>query len=580
MSDILSDRFINLTFYYNEYYNNNGVVNSPTKKTAILESDAAFQNTRSFTLRTPTHGVKPTINVSYKRVPGEFCYNARIEVGNLYMQINSIWIDTIEMDAGYLTESLFGASAGKAVSGQHVSIAFKVFASYTPQPGPDGITVFECIIANAKDNLFHDQGYAFTYFLNPGVNTVQHTVAVCAEKMGLRAEIHATTKFKELEFSSREIARKTFNKGYDVIGYLQGLLDSLAKRLNKLYTVQTLLFDKMLLVYLQDRQTGAVQYDEPAEGSKKPSSVSSNIVVTRLNMLSSADWNAGVLTTKGPWIPAVRPGSIVEIPIRFYNGGKGLPNTVARIQQQRDVTERYSVITQEVIFSTTERNEMSLLCVPLSLAPINNSKSSPTTSIPTKTIEDFAKEELLPIEIVLEGDSKNASSAEQKAVVSKANKLRKLALNIDDAKIGYYKIQRGDSLSVLGQKGLKDAGSGSYLAQFPDLVCLVNGQERRIKNYHAWYPILAILTYTRFQSGTSDSERFEIDPTIPDNIVEGRYLAYTTATFKELQTALTTKNQILNIYKVCAEYYEQLGKAEWAGAVKDAAYIWENGVAQ
>lgn len=547
----LSDRFIDLEFIYTDTSHNSSA-------SATQENPEAMSLYKSFTLKTPRIGVKPRIDFEYKRVPGNVCYQCKVTVGNLYLQVNSIWIDEIKVTAGYLN-----SMSGKET--HYINLTLKAFASYTPEPGPDGYTVFDCIIAEAEDSLFNTQGYALRYFLS-SKHTVQYTLDYCAQKMGMTAVLHLPQSLKDTIFSAKQIS-EDFSTGYSLILFLQRTLNELASPLK----ITSQIYNDKLFFVAQDEQ-GKVVAPEASEPSVE------DISIPELTLVSSADWNAGILTLTAPWAPSVSPGTIFYIPVSYYKGSLGLPNDVARAGSQRDSRDMYYTLLQEVKFSTIgSTNSMTISAIPVDVADVDNASRKDST-LDIRSIEEFAQaqsEARGRILIELKGEEERVVQG-SKEVQDASKQLKDLTLALAEGETGRYVIKQGDTLSVLAQAGLRE--NGSILHRFPDLVFVNGRDEIRITGFHAGYPVLALLTYTVYKQmlakgNMEQAKKYEIDPANPDSIRTDNFLVYTTLTWKDLRARY--KDTILNLWTTCAEFYEAKGLRSWAAALREAADAWD-----
>lgn len=468
------DRIINLTFIYTDVTTFEGTTPEQQHQNAIKFSDSLQTDNppsrttieshrKQLVLKCPKTGIKPRISFQWKRLEDNFCYDCEIRVTNLYMNINPAWVDEILIEAGYV-------SVTEAQRLQKFNC--QVFASYTPQPGPDGYTVFECIIASADSNLFQDQPYTL-YLYNGGGSanldtkkypkclevdnakntavksktadgywTIEGVITKACIDMGLKPVLLMTQQDAEQPFITKDIAPRLFTSGYALIAYLQEQLNAYGSHVpeeNRRFQVTTLIFNKT--VYFM-----AI--------SKASSSVVLNLKLTpdakrveripELNLVSSVQWNAGTLSVTSAWLPEIMPATLFKINPKYYQGSKSLPNSVARAETQKAIFDYYYVLTQEVSFSTIGDNTMHVMAVPFQYSPLVNGDTQETN---ISTSEAFAKYVNLAKEIVEIGFG--TQSEQVKKAVDAQKSIASLKLDLLETEATGYTVQPGDNLHQL-----------------------------------------------------------------------------------------------------------------------------------
>ena len=198
----------------------------------ITDTEAkSFQKVLKLTC--PRTGRKPRIEFEYSRVEGNVVYSIILKVYNLYLNFNASWVDSIKVTAGYI-----------GLQQNHLdSFDCQVFAAYTPQPGPDGYTVFQCIIAKAKG--FTNTAFNF-WLYNPKQQdkwTVEDVLTDTCFNLDFQCVLYMEDWIKQAPFSMNSIAPQVFDNAYAVIGYLQkqvnqtALSSSLASRKFQIATI-------------------------------------------------------------------------------------------------------------------------------------------------------------------------------------------------------------------------------------------------------------------------------------------------------------------------------------------------------
>lgn len=376
-STILYDRYIHLKLYYLKQVNLNRNKYTPQEDSSKYDV---------FEIKFPTQhdaGMKPRIDISFERTQDNFCYSAILTIYNLRIPYNSIYVDKIDVEAGY-TQS----------DASHFT--FIPFSSYTPMPGPDGYTVFECIIGTAKPQLWSAKPYIFSVNSKPKPPTIGDVLDYVQDQLGgdMRVlfnqsiSIAIEDNLREQPFTKVDIPPETYSTGYS---FLMGIRDHLEKALSEgEYHVSVLVFNNFVEFICLKNGSVEVWSTDAVQTNLK-----SSRLVYNLQRVNSVDWNAGTLNVTAPWVPSLVPGELFKINPRYYKASR-LPNDVARQQIQKDTFDLYWIINMKVVFSTTEegQNQMSLLAVPMKNSPAANQMSSyDTGEIKIQDAEDIIKTE-------------------------------------------------------------------------------------------------------------------------------------------------------------------------------------------
>lgn len=533
------DRFINLKFKYRQEKEYTDTIGPG----AIYKTVTKEQGEYAFSIDTTQEGAKPRIDLEYQRVPGNFCYQCNITVYNLYMQVPAADIDDIEIEMGYTM-----------MKGDALKLTCHVFAAYQPNPGPDAPTHFECLVGSASDDLFETRPYSFEMYIdgaeNAKNNNVEYVIDRCLAKLGAHSlgASMLTDELKKHTFTNTQMNKYVYGSGMALIDRLQFLINAIAKAEYN-HTVTTIIFDKE--VYF-------VEYDEKGNIAVPLSQIKEKkYAVVDLNICSNAVWNAGVLNITAPYNPKVRPGSIIKIKPSMYQGSYALPNVVARQQLQKDPDDMYYVITQGVQFSTWDSNEMKLLCIPFKSSPILSSDTM-LNSLDKKgnlqTVEDYKKQ--------------LRDTTAKAIVIGKPSTQDETVQNIQDLTINLtgtaYTIKSGDTLSdianALNIPTLKGHIGNMHLHADPP--------------YIPGFCLIMIATNTTFKQ--TKNSKFAINLSKPDDIKTGNLLTIPQIDWKALQSS--NKSQLVNVFKVCREYYQDKGDTSWADNLERAANLIDKGV--
>lgn len=474
------------------------------------------------TVKTPRYGLKPKIELEWSRVPGNFCYNIILKVTNLYTQWELYKFASVVITVGYSSNNQM----------QLVKLNCQIFDSFTPMPGPDGYTIFECIVAKADTNVYTKQPYNIFYYR---LDTQVHEVlSECASKMGLEFPVsYLSVRLLSMSWNDKEFVRR-FDEGYSLLSYLQLRLSELARLIGH---------DVTMIVW--DTKVIFAETDE--EGN--PVTTTTNFdTVPILNQLNSATWTAGTLSVVAPFNPDVTPGSIFYCNPATYTGGKALNRDIVKKGKYKDEYNLYYVITQHVSFATdSTTNQMNLLAVPFS----NSLANTDAALKQARNLDEEAKkmaQEAQQIKAIIKEDIDIIFGAGES---SKPKDFWTEAMTGSNTE---YCIQPGDTLSKIGEKyyATKFHGIGS------------NSVEYNLSGWYAGYPLIAHATYLRYSQDTKANARFKIDPENPDKLTVGNYLVIPTISdWKDAQGNTSYANQC----EAYANYYlSDSEKSEWGKA--------------
>ena len=133
----LYDRIINVTFTNvqdEKAYEGPGMPSTISYK---------MQSKRTFSINCSTQGIKPDISFSFSLIPNNSVYNLKLSIRNFCINNKSVNIrnfTNLVVEAGYQGIGIRGSNRKNTVT-----IPCTIFTSYQESPGPDGITVFECV---------------------------------------------------------------------------------------------------------------------------------------------------------------------------------------------------------------------------------------------------------------------------------------------------------------------------------------------------------------------------------------------------------------------------------------------------
>lgn len=322
-------------------------------------------------IKTPRYGLKPKITVSWNRVPGNFCYNCQIRVTNMFLDWNIYDIASIVIEAGY-------ASVGGTKT---VTLDCQVFDAYRATPGPDGVTVFDCLTAAANSSLFSQQPYNFLYYNSQ--YTIADVLMKCATELQqadanliFMLDLVDEDWLKSTSWNDKDYEEEQFSTGYGLLDYIQRHLSQLAYARNKHKIYMTVFGNKVIFEETDENGNPCIVPPSAQQGTESSTTGRKwlgAIPIPKLDHATDITYTAGTLTAVAPWNPDIFPGCTFYCSPKYYTGGVGLPNQIIREGRFKDKDDLYYCLTQKVTFSTTDNtNEMRIKAVQFASSPAKN----------------------------------------------------------------------------------------------------------------------------------------------------------------------------------------------------------------
>lgn len=514
------------------------------------------------------YGFKPNISIAYKRVPGEFTYQASLTIGGLFMNIPTYDIQQIYVRLGYYS--------GSSDKSRFIRLNLTPFFSYRRNAGPDSETVFDCLIGAAEDSMLSRQPYVLTV-AEDRKNTVRAvmTELLNTKELSMKPEISLLTE-ELLNKEWREHASKPFDTELGLISHIHMELVKLAKETRD-HGVHLSIFNGKYYFMETDAEGNAIGNITVQQEGRLPV----------LDMTTDVTWTAGTLTVVAPFDPAIHPGSVFKCSPTIYTGNL-LPNEVASLGRHKSEIDLYYVITQSVQFATKgNTNSMELLCVPYENSPMKGvleEEQMKTRIYIDKLVDERGNDTGETVERVV---SEEAARKTLSAGTLKVAKTVYITLGAEDPQNemgsepltawerGYrpkssmdYQIYSGDTLSGLASgKFNNPTVNADSLPYFQKRIYSKTFSGASYPGFYIGYPLIALATYTRYNTDIIANKQFEIAPENPDDIKEGRYVVLPAIqNYSELNGDTTVADLLANI----VSFYEdpRNAKTSWIAPTK------------
>lgn len=257
----------------------------------------------------PETGIKPNITLSATFVPSEVISNVEVRIVNYYPSSPLSSYKWMTIRAGYKHSELSATLSGQ------------VKVAYQESPSPDGITLISMIVGNADDFLNREVNITL-----PGASGKSTNDILTAVKTALGSSwnlVNNGFKVQQLD-----------NAGFNFQGKVKDCMNAIKDRWKIAYMVDG--HDLILFI--------------PNEGRTGEE-------VINISYLSSPPQaTASGITFVSPWIPALRPGRIIQIDPLYFRQSFGAAN----------VTINSKLITQTVSLqynTVTNQNSMTVLAL-------------------------------------------------------------------------------------------------------------------------------------------------------------------------------------------------------------------------
>lgn len=365
----LYDRIINVTFTNvqdEKAYEGPGMPSTISYK---------MQSKRTFSINCSTQGIKPDISFSFSLIPNNSVYNLKLSIRNFCINNKSVNIrnfTNLVVEAGYQGIGIRGSNRKNTVT-----IPCTIFTSYQESPGPDGITVFECVTVSELTGFLNND-YIDVIF-NEDEVTVGEYITRCVrfagggkddgkgnvEKEG-KLTVHNYLKENYLDYKIK-VKKGTVRvpNGYALIRQMINTLkewgkdiyireiDGVTKELKTIYlsVFVSIAKDDIYIMALDPIYNKTI--DENTKSKEE---------IIDLRAVTSASFSGPALTVIAPWNPKLLPEKLFVMPPNFINGSN-LPNQIGDIY--KNVNNYYRVLTVDIKFSTVgSENQMTVLAIP------------------------------------------------------------------------------------------------------------------------------------------------------------------------------------------------------------------------
>lgn len=321
-------------------------------------------------------GMKPDISFGVKALPGNNCYQLTLKITGLCLGIDIRQVAFVTVEAGYRGEQ------GQPALTQ--TFFCPVFSSYLESPGPDSISVFNCICTGTSStNLLLNKPICINY--RGGKVKVSALINAIGRALTQDKTVYnlLSDYYNNIEIEEDRLVTKYYTTGASLLNDLRQILEATIQHIENQthisqYTslmdaqrgpaqISVQIYNGQLIVFAVNRKNIEVKDLDVR-----------NLGVVPLNAVKGATFNGVALTVKSVWNPQLSPGDVFEMSPYAINGSN-LPNlldesTFRGTGQERD---RYRVLTMSIQFGTVQDiNEMEITAIPLKYSEQDNKEVS------------------------------------------------------------------------------------------------------------------------------------------------------------------------------------------------------------
>ncbi len=459
----LYDRIINITFtnIQDTEVTASGVPSNVTTSATSIRNEYGVKSKREFSIKCNTQGIKPDITFSFSLIPGNNVYNVKVSIRNFCINNKNVNIrnfTNLVIEAGYQGIGTKGSNRGNTIT-----IPCTVFTSYQESPGPDGITVFECVAVSELTGFLSNDYIDITY--NEDKVTVGEYITRCVryagggrddgkgnvEKEG-KLTVHNYLKENYLDYKIKvDKTTERVANGYALIQKMTYKLKEWGKdiyireidRVTK--ELKTIFLNIFISIAKDDVYIMAL---DPIYNKAIDENTKTKEEIIDLRAVSSASFSGPVLTVIAPWNPKLLPQKLFVMPPNFINGSN-LPNQIGDIYKNPD--NYYRVLTIGVKFSTVgSENQMTVMAIPVQYLDREQAEESIAQNMYDRA------EVLRKGQATLEFGNKEKSSASYDENKTPMENMRAMANTIANLGGPDYEILLNDTLTSISKHFYKE----------------------------------------------------------------------------------------------------------------------------
>lgn len=459
----LYDRIINVTFtnMRDTEIMPSGVPSNVTTSASSIRNPYGTQLKRTFSINCSTQGIKPDITFSFSLIPGNSVYNLKLSIRNFCINnkcVNIRNFTNLIVEAGYQ-----GIGARGSNRKNTITMPCTIFSSYQESPGPDGITVFECVTVSELTGFLNNDYIDIVF--NENEVTVREYITRCVrfagggkddgkgniEKEG-KLIVHNYLKENYLDYKIKvEKGTTRVANGYALIQQMTYTLKEWGEDIQirevdcitkEIKTIPLKIFvsiakDDIYIMALDPIYNKAI--DENTKTKEE---------IIDLRAVTNASFSGPALTVTAPWNPKLLPEKLFVMPPNFINGSN-LPNLVEDIY--KNANNYYRVLTIDIKFSTVgNENQMTVLAIPTQYLD----KETAEASVSQNMYDRASK--ILKSSTTLSFGNKERSSASYDENKTPMENMRAMADTIANLGGPDYEIHLHDTLTSIAKNFYKN----------------------------------------------------------------------------------------------------------------------------
>lgn len=493
------------------------VYNGAIEKTyhIMTQEPSNYFQANFLTIPCPSSGMKPDVSFAVKTLPNNNCYQLILKITGLCLDVDVRQVGYVEITAGYRTSTM------------KQTFRCPVFSSYIESPGPDSVTVFNCLCTGRTNSLLSGTPVHIDW---KGAITIEKYIQRMSRVLGLNVYNKLLPEYNKLSLVENRMLH--FPNGAALVTEMRNRIEQCI-RFHENYNNQvadTSVHSSMLdpvHISIQVYDGNLIVFATNRPNEKGPGQDSYETI--ELNAVKGASFNGVALSVKALWNPHIIPGDVFFMEPNIINGAN-LPNILNEEAYKGEGREQnlYRVLTLGIQFATTQDlNEMDIMAIPLkySAGPMSNitsdlgsilSLSDMAGLVDSKYDEQNDKHIAIGDGVVDNTDEKNTYDDNINSMLGQGGKLKKKLSWTEE----FHTIEAGETLSGIAQYYYGDLG---YLSSSINLLY----KGRKVLANALW-PIISIFTYWEYtQAASNINNKFLQKESLinPNTIYPGKQLA-------------------------------------------------------
>lgn len=267
-------------------------------------------------------GPKPKVSLSSVLLPSSAAKEVTLKITNLSVSVDTRAYAYIYIVAGYKH------STNKAI------FQGEIFNSYIEKPNPEGVTVFQVILADLDKAVL-----PITVDIDKEEMSIEAYVNTIMNEVDLALKLDIPKTLASITLTDVK-GVLTFSNIEETLLHIKEVLD---KNLTKVETLQVSYDFETVIIRVVDSNNYLLLYDD-----------------IEINNIKSAYFQGGNVIISMLWDPRLVPGTIFKCSLKFFKGRLG---TKVLALSLSDDTAYFEVISNTISFETNGTNNSDVMAI-------------------------------------------------------------------------------------------------------------------------------------------------------------------------------------------------------------------------